>query len=527
MEDAYKIINQNGKFQKILIFILISTSFLSSVLSVSYSYLTKHPLFECSKKNQIDSPYSQCEYRNGEFCDKNSGLIYRKIYDKSLHNWSYSFDLYCNNEHYIPLIGSSFFFGGILGSILITPLPDKFGRKKIFNSLTFISCLMHINLLFSNNPFHIVIICFISGFCYAIYGIFGVIMYEFLPNDKIGIIMTYSNAIYPLAGVFLAFFFIYINNWRVFFGFTSFLHIITTYLSLKYFTESPKWLINQGKINECINELNSISYINNTFKEWDEYIKKKKNDIFNLKNLSNSVKKKNSSSIYQKSFFVIISLPSQRKTILILILLWYASSFCFYGIILNLNKLKGEFFSLSILAFLGEMLSELISGYAAEIYGRVLVLKYGGFLGGFGFLLYKIVPMEIKAILIFISMFGFSATFNVIYIYTAEILPISIKGSMSEFLFLLSRFAPFCVPILSELIGDYIDFIFILMGISYGIACFGLNETLGKVTTEDIPESNYLNSKDSSFEYDNISEFSLISSENDSHNFMLSFKIMK
>ena len=65
--------------------------------------------------------------------------------------------------------------------------------------------------------------------------------------------------------------------------------------------------------------------------------------------------------------------------------------------------------------------------------------------------------MEIKAILIFISMFGFSATFNVIYIYTPEILPISIKGSMSEFLFLLSRFAPFCVPILSEFIGDYID----------------------------------------------------------------------
>ena len=151
---------------------------------------------------------------------------------------------------------------------------------------------MYINLFFSKNPFHIIIICFNSGFCYTIYGMFGVIMYEFLPINKIGIIMTYSNAIYPLAGVLLSFFFIYINNWRVFFGFTSFLHIITTYLSLKYFTESPKWLINQGKINECINELNSISYINNTFKEWDEYIKKKKNDIFNLKNLSNSVKKK-------------------------------------------------------------------------------------------------------------------------------------------------------------------------------------------------------------------------------------------
>ena len=88
MEEAYSIINLNGKFQHILIFILISTSFLSSVLSVSYSYLTKLPSFECLKKNEINSSYKQCEYNYGEFCNKNSELFYRKIYDKSLHNWS-------------------------------------------------------------------------------------------------------------------------------------------------------------------------------------------------------------------------------------------------------------------------------------------------------------------------------------------------------------------------------------------------------------------------------------------------------
>ena len=76
------------------------------------SNLTKHPSFECLKKNEINSSYKQCEYNYGEFCNKNSELFYRKIYDKSLHNWSYSFDLYCNNEHYIPLIGSSFFLVG-------------------------------------------------------------------------------------------------------------------------------------------------------------------------------------------------------------------------------------------------------------------------------------------------------------------------------------------------------------------------------------------------------------------------------
>ena len=89
MEEALNIIKLNGKYQKILIFVLISTSFLSSVISVSYSYLTKHPSFECSIKKS-NSPFKECDYNNGEFCEYNSEYYFRKNYEKSLHNWSYS-----------------------------------------------------------------------------------------------------------------------------------------------------------------------------------------------------------------------------------------------------------------------------------------------------------------------------------------------------------------------------------------------------------------------------------------------------
>ncbi len=511
MEEALNIIKLNGKYQKILIFVLISTSFLSSVISVSYSYLTKHPSYECSIKSS-NSPFKECDYNNGEFCEYNSEYYFRKNYEKSLHNWSYSFDLYCQNEYYIPLIGSSFFFGGILGSIIVTPLPDKYGRKKIFNFLIFLSCIVHINLFLCFNPSFLVLLCFISGFCYSIYGMFGVIMSEYLPINEISMLMTYSNAIYPLAGVLLAFFFLYINNWRIFFGFTATLHIITTFLALYYFTESPKWLFSQAKFEECINVLNTISLYNNTNTQWKDYLLKNKGNIFNLKNTVNVLKKKMTTNVNHISIFKIITYPSQRNKILILILLWYGSSFCFYGIILNLNKLEGDFFLLSILAFLGEMISEVISGYLADFYGRVFVLKYGGFLGGIGFAIYKIVPEKLKAILIFFSMFGFAATFNVIYIYTPEIIPISIRGTMCEFLFLLSRFAPFCVPILTELIGHLIDVVFIVFGIFYGFSCFGLEETLGKDLNEEIPEiSSFISKDDSNTESDGFSYFSLIS----------------
>ena len=57
------------------------------------------------------------------------------------------------------------------------------------------------------------------------------------------------------------------------------LHFISSSLSLKYITESPKWLINQVKINEYIDEFNSISYVNNILNEYNEFMKKEKNKL--------------------------------------------------------------------------------------------------------------------------------------------------------------------------------------------------------------------------------------------------------
>ena len=96
--------------------------------------------------------------------------------------------------------------------------------------------------------------------------------------------------------------------------------------------------------------------------------------------------------------------------------------------------------------------------------------------------------IEKKAILLFISIFDFSATFNIIYIILLKIYLLQLKV---QFLFFLSKFGSFWVPILSTFIGDYIDIFFILMGISNGIACFDLIETLSKITIDNIPESHY------------------------------------
>lgn len=489
MDNIFKTVGENLLFQKILIYILITGSFLVSILALSYSFFTKMPDFLCKLKNSTSNSYQNCDYYIDNICSITSPYDFIINKQTSLNNWVSNFNLYCDKEYYIPILGSSYFFGAILGSIFITPLPDKYGRQKIFNICFIILCVLYLNLLLIYNEIHLLIITFLCGIISAVYGIFNVIISEFIPKNISGIVMSFTNAIYPLLGVVLSIFFMTVNNWRIFILALTILQFITTFLAIKYFPESPRWLITQGKKEECLESFKQIAKYNNRTNELNKLLNE--NNIEELLQSKTNSRKKEYKNV-NLSIIEIFNFKSQRKTLLILILLWFGSAFCFYGIILNLSKISNNFFIDAIYAFIGEMISEIISGYLSNIFGRVILLELGGFFGSIGFILYFILYNSnyhiIKSSFMFISMFGYSSTFNVIYIYTPEILPTVIRGNVSEFLFLFSRIAPFSIPVITSLIGKWMNVLFILMGFAYALACLGLKETLNDRLDEDIPE---------------------------------------
>ena len=50
----------------------------------------------------------------------------------SLHNWIEQLDAYCLPKAYIGIIGAMAFFGLFLGSLVLPPLSDIYGRKPVF-----------------------------------------------------------------------------------------------------------------------------------------------------------------------------------------------------------------------------------------------------------------------------------------------------------------------------------------------------------------------------------------------------------
>ena len=478
-----------GKFHKLFMFSLISCSFLTCIISLSFSYLTKKPAFLC-KENSFQN-FTKCDFQEEKFCTNHQNDTFEYIKDKSnsLNNWAYNFDLYCLNQKYNVLIGSGFFVGAIIGCIFITPLPDKYGRKIVLKIFLSISCILHFLILISFNPFLLSIICIISGFVSAIYGNFSLYVAEYIPKEKSAMTMSVIDAIYPFMGFMEALYFMTINNWRILFLFTTILHIFATFFIIKYLPESPKWLYSKGKINESIEEIKQIAQINGKVKEIETFFnlnKDKFNDNKDI-NLEENQKNQNNNNNYN-IISILIKYPSQRIIIFILSFTFFSASFCFYGIILSLENMKGDFFQNSIFSFFGEMTSELLSGYLSGIWGRTIILKIGGIIGALGFLGNQFCPYSLKSTLLLVAMMGYSSTFNVLYIYSPEIIPSSIRSTVCGAFYLCGMIAPTFVPIFKTFFPRILDYLFIIFGLAYSIACMNLPETLRKESKDEIPE---------------------------------------
>jgi hypothetical protein len=186
----------------------------------------------------------------------------------------------------------------------------------------------------------------------------------------------------------------------------------------------------------------------------------------------------------------IFQLKSQRRLIWMLLYIWFFITVCFYGIFTSLNKSSGNIFIKSIITYTGEVIAEMSSGILANKYGRVIVTETLSYIGGIAFILSYFISDDfasMKSIVLFISSFGFAGAMNLLYIYTNEIFPLSIKALTFGMMYLCSRAGGVFVPLF--LSSNYYPIIMGLLSISCGYLMGKLDETLGRKLEDDVPEA--------------------------------------
>ena len=490
MDKIFEVVGLEGAYQTTLLIINLFTGLLPAIYTLQIPYLTKPPSFFV-KKLKSDNPniIYEMEY-NSELCDSSLYEI-SKNPKKSLLNWSYTFDLYCKRDSYVTIMTSIIFVGNMLGTLLVLPLPDKYGRSKILKNVTLISLILYFNLLFSLGPIHLIVINFVGGIFSPIFGMGYSLFTEFFPKEKNGYLIGIYNSIYPFGGVLLSFFFLFINNWRLLYLITTIIHCYYTYITFKYFIESPRWLHSVGNKEGCLGALTELAYYNGRTEQWNNF-QKNNMDLINklgTASLEKDEKNNNKNGNINKTYNIIqiLNFKSQRAIFLKLSIISIGCSYNYYGIILNLGKMKGNFYLNSIFAFLGEFVCEIFSGDLADKFGRITIFLWSCAIGTIGYILYLISP-SFKFIFVFTAMIGYSGIFNIIAIYAPEIYPTKIRNIAYSYSSFLSRLGPICVPIFSQTMPNIIDFSFILWGIISGLIGMTLEETLGKKRIDIIPE---------------------------------------
>ena len=344
MQEVMKLIFTKRKYKYYMTIIGSFTNLIFCIFTLLPPYLLKKPNFyiiviDSSKNLQKIKENQSVEFKE-EYCDTSKYII-KKDPINSLHNWAYEYDLYCSRkkEFYSAGIIISLFSGATLGNIIFETFPDKYGREKIYKALSIIELFLEINLILNFGLIHIIIIMFFIGINLYLFPLSYVVIEEFVVED-LGFIFGITNAIYPLGGILVAFWFMKINNLKLLFCIFCILLIIFNYFLLKYFYESPRWLHSQGRKEECLEVLTNVAKFNNIEEEWDLY-QKNNPEIIGLL----GAKKEDNNKVEKKQGFIkILSIESQKYKFIYTLIVWTLTGVCFYGIILYLDQMKGNFY---------------------------------------------------------------------------------------------------------------------------------------------------------------------------------------
>ncbi|XP_028573822.2 organic cation/carnitine transporter 2 isoform X2 [Podarcis muralis] len=413
--------------------------------------------------------------------------------EKCLDGWEYSrepylstivseWDLVCENDWKAPLTTSLFFVGVLIGSFVSGQLSDRFGRKNVLfvtmgvqTGFSFLQILSTTWEMFSI-LFLIVGIGQISNYVAAF-----VLGTEILGKSVRIIYCTLGVCIFYAFGYMLlplcAYF---IRDWRMLLVALTVPGLL--YVPLWWFIpESPRWLLSQGKIKEAEDIIRKAAEMNHVAAP---------DVIFDLIELQDV----NSQDQRSYSILDLVRTQNIRSITIMCVILWMVISIGYFGLSLDTPNLHGDIYLNCFLSAIIEVpaytISWLLLHYLPRRYSMAGVL----FLGGCVLLFIQLVPAYLTVFsitLVMIGKFGITASFSMVYVYTAELYPTVVRNMGVGASSMASRFGSILSPYFVYL-GAYDRFLpYILMGsltVLAGIVTLFLPESYGMPLPDTIEQ---------------------------------------
>lgn len=480
VDEAYKLIGEFGQQQ---IFYILFAGLVGGVYmsgqALQISFTGAHPTFTCHTFNNRDLQ-NACPFGNVSACKR---ITYHSSFTSIATEW----DLVCSDTFKVSMTQSFFMAGMLIGSVVFGYLSDLFGRIRILFSCLVTLVVISSYCAFTTNLQAFTLCRFLSGFTTSGVGLVSFVWgTEMVGASKRSLCGVLMQAFFAFGIAFHAFVAMIQPNWRYFSLLTSSFGLCYLFVFL-WLSESPRWLVQQGRHLEAQMILAHIGSKNGNNhllpKEWrlkesKIHAKKSSGDVY---------------SIFQHKIL--------KNWTLIQVLSWFVNSLVYYGMTLASGRLGSSIYLSTALSGLIEIPGYILTLLVLEKLGRRLTLTSFMLASGFCCLAIILFPksegifLNPRNILALMGKMFISASFGVIYIYSAELYPTSVRNVGMGIVAMAARtggmFAPFTV-LLDDILPSLQYFTLGVLSLASGLLNSRLPETGGMALLENMDDVDSL-----------------------------------
>ncbi|XP_064207837.1 solute carrier family 22 member 6 [Anguilla rostrata] len=351
-------------------------------------------------------------------------------------------NLVCSSRS-LKQMGQSIYMGGVLvGAVVFGGLSDRFGRR-ILLLISYLLMAVGGTCAAFSPTFHL--FCFFRFLCgMALSGLvlnsFSLIV-EWIPTHVRTVVGTGSGYCYTMGQLILAGMAYFIRDWRWLTLAVSLPYYIA-FLYSWWFLESSRWLILNGKSEEAVKNLRTVARINGRRAEGEK---------INTELLQESMKKEMSCSQGTHSALDLLRTPAMRTITISLCFVWFATSFAYYGLSMDLQKFGVDIYLIQVIFGAVDIPAKVVITVSMSMIGRRPSQSAAIILAGFMILANLLVPYDMQVVRTTLAVLGkgcLAASFSCCYLYSGELFPTIIRQNGMGWVSMMARLGAMVAPLI-------------------------------------------------------------------------------
>ncbi|EDL33346.1 solute carrier family 22 member 6 [Mus musculus] len=394
-------------------------------------------------------------------------------------------NLVCSHRAFRQLAQSLFMVGVLLGAMMFGYLADRLGRRKVLILNYLQTAVSGTCAAYAPNYTVYCIFRLLSGMSLASIAINCMTLnMEWMPIHTRAYVGTLIGYVYSLGQFLLAGIAYAVPHWRHLQLAVS-VPFFVAFIYSWFFIESARWYSSSGRLDLTLRALQRVARING---------KQEEGAKLSIEVLQTSLQKELTLNKGQASAMELLRCPTLRRLFLCLSMLWFATSFAYYGLVMDLQGFGVSMYLIQVIFGAVDLPAKFVCFLVINSMGRRPAQLASLLLAGICILVNGIIPRGHTIIRTSLAVLGkgcLASSFNCIFLYTGELYPTMIRQTGLGMGSTMARVGSIVSPLISMTAEFYPSiplFIFGAVPVAASAVTALLPETLGQPLPDTVQD---------------------------------------